>query len=140
MNDLPVPLLIPLLGLIAGCGALFNGEASPITMNSNPIGAQVLVDGDPVGTTPVTVDISVKEEHRVTFRMAGYDDVTCILNRKVGAGWIILDILAGVVPIIIDAATGSWYELSENACNVTLPRADQAALPQQMRDRYAGTV
>ncbi len=139
MKYLNVTLLIPLILLIAGCGALFNGEASPITMNSNPIGAQVLVDGDPVGTTPVTVDISVKEEHRVVFRMAGYDDVTCILNRKVGAGWIILDILGGVFPIIIDAATGSWYELSEDACNVTLPRADQAALSIERRETYAGT-
>ena len=98
------------------------------------------VDGDVVGATPVTIDLSVREEHRVTFRLDGYDDVTCILNRRVGTTWIILDILSGVVPIIIDAATGSWYELADDTCNVTLPRADQAALPQSMRESYAGNI
>jgi hypothetical protein len=140
MSELRLGLLITLTFLIAGCGALFNGATTPVSMNSNPIGAQVLLDGDPVGATPVTIDISVKEEHRVVFRMDGYGDVTCILNRSVGGGWVILDILGGLFPIIIDAATGSWYELSEDTCNVTLPRADEVALPQQLRDRYAGRI
>ena len=140
MKEFRIVLLVPLTLLIVGCAALFNGEATPVSMNSNPTGAQVLVDGDVVGATPITIDISVKEDHRVTFRLDGYDDVTCILNRKVGTTWIILDILAGVVPIIIDAATGAWYELADDTCNVTLPRADQSTLPQSMRESYGGKI
>lgn len=133
-------LLTPLTLVLVGCAALFNSKTSPISMNSNPVGAEVIVDGDRMGTTPISLDLSVKEEHRVVFRMDGYDDVTCILNRKVGAGWVILGILGGVLPIIIDAATGSWYELSENACSVTLLRANQAQVSEFLQKSYGGRL
>lgn len=140
MTTKRVALLTTLTLVLVGCGTLFNGKTSTISMSSNPVGAEVIVDGDRMGTTPISLDLSVKEEHRVVFRMDGYDEVTCILNRKVGTGWVILDILGGVIPIIIDAATGSWYELSENACNVTLPRANQAKISELIQKSYGGRL
>jgi hypothetical protein len=38
----------------------------------------------------------------------------------VGAGWVVLDVLAGLVGIIVDAATGAWYELDQDAVNAIL--------------------
>jgi hypothetical protein len=32
------------------------------------------------------------------------------VKGKVGVKWIVLDILGGFVPVIVDAATGNWYE------------------------------
>lgn len=115
--------------LASGCAALFNNKQTNVQMNSNPVGAEVLVNGNRVGTTPMSVQLSNKDNHTVTFRMAGRNDVSCILNRKVEAGWIILDVLSGLIPIVIDAATGSWYGL-DDACNATLPTtfADYAGI------------
>jgi PEGA domain len=121
------------------CAALFNAKTHPIQMNSNPAGAEVWVDGNRVGTTPTSVDLSIKEEHTVTFKMADHKDVTCLVNRKVGVGWVVLDVLGGLVPVIIDAATGSWYELDKNACNGDLGGGlNLAALSPQLRASYGG--
>ena len=38
----------------------------------------------------------------------------------VGGVWIVLDILGGVIPIVIDAATGNWYELDQDHVNALL--------------------
>ena len=37
-----------------------------------------------------------------------------MLTNRIGAGWVVLDILGGVVPVIIDAATGAWYAFDQN--------------------------
>jgi len=43
-----------------------------------------------------------------------------LLNNSVGAGWFVLDILGGLIPIIIDAATGNWYGLDQEHVNAVL--------------------
>jgi len=129
-----------LVGSAAGCAALFNGKTTPVQMNSNPVGAEVLVDGTRVGTTPMSVDLSNDQTHTVTFRIVGLSPVTCVLNRKVGVGWVVLDVLGGLIPVIIDAATGSWYELDKNVCNGTLGGADLdiTSLDPALQASYAG--
>jgi len=112
-----------LLFTVAGCATLFAHKTTAVSMNSNPTGAEVWIDGNRAGTTPVTIDLDHKSEHVVVFIKEGYEEVSCRLNRKVGAGWVVLDVLGGLFPIVIDAATGSWHSLDADVCNVTLPRA-----------------
>jgi hypothetical protein len=44
------------------------------------------------------------------------------IKKKVGAGYIVLDILAGLFPIIIDAATGSRYSLAQKNIDAVLEK------------------
>ena len=37
-----------------------------------------------------------------------------------GPLWIILDVISEIVPVIIDAATGAWYELDQKNINAIL--------------------
>src|SRR3954447_16295425 len=37
------------------------------------------------------------------------------VHRFVGAGWVVLDILCGLVPVVVDAASGSWSEYDDVA-------------------------
>jgi hypothetical protein len=39
------------------------------------------------------------------------EERTFQLRNEIGTLWIILDVVTGLVPIIVDAATGDWYEL-----------------------------
>ena len=48
-------------------------------------------------------------------------------RATVGASWVILDVLGGLVPIIIDAATGKWNSLDRETCNINLPQASSLA-------------
>ena len=111
--------LLVLLVVSTGCGALFAPKMKSVQVLSNPPGAQVLVDGAPVGVTPGVVNVVNKKSHTVLFRLPGYQDGTCMLTADLKALWLILD-LFGIVPLIVDAATGSWNEIGTSVCNVNL--------------------
>lgn len=105
---------------LTGCGALFNAGPEKVTFNSDPSGAEVWIDGTRFGTTPLVVDLSKEDDYTVSFRMEGYDEQVRVLNNKVSATYVILDVLGGIFPIVIDAATGSWYVLETDTMHVTL--------------------
>ena len=104
----------------AGCGALFNGGPATVQFTSTPDGAEVWVDGTPRGKTPIILDLAKNQNHAVIFKKEGYGDFGATINRKVSAGYVILDVLGGLLPVVIDAATGSWYVLGANTLHGAL--------------------
>jgi len=106
--------------LSSGCAAILGTKQKSFDLQSTPSGAEVFVDGNRIGTTPVKVKLSNQKEHTFVFRKEGYKEASCTLVRGTGAGWVILDILAGVVPVVVDAATGSWSQTKGSACSGTL--------------------
>ena len=103
-----------------GCATLFSSKRKTIEFTTEPTGANILLDGNRVGSTPFQMELENGRDYTVTFRMDGHQDVTCMLGNKVGAGWVILDILGGLFPVIIDAVTGDWNSLDKNVCTATL--------------------
>lgn len=108
---------------LAGCGALFNNGPELVTFTSQPDGASVYVNGTRRGTTPLTIPLAKNQDYTVSFRKEGHEEVVTTVNKQVGATWVILDVLGGLLPVIIDAATGSWYVLSTNAVHGSLGSA-----------------
>ena len=113
--------VVALASLTAGCATLFGDPLKTVAMASEPSEAEVWVNGLLLGTTPISLDLANTENHAVVFRKVGHRSVTCLLHAKVGAGWVVLDVLAGVIPVIVDAATGAWKGIEQDACNVVLP-------------------
>lgn len=103
-----------------GCGTIFSGGPDPVAFGSDPEGASVLVNGQEMGKTPVTLKLKPSKTYIVTFKREGYEDATVTLNSHVQAGWVVLDILAGVIGVAIDAATGGWKAFDEGQHYVTL--------------------
>ncbi len=68
------------------------------------------------------VQLQNDKEYKIEFRKEGFQTKTYNLGKRVGAGWIILDILGGLVPIIVDVATGGWYELDNTNVKVVLEK------------------
>ncbi len=115
-------LLAPALAVsLTACGALFNGSPANVAFNSTPSGAEIWIDGTARGVTPATLPLAKNKSYAVTFRKAGFGDATATIDRKVSAGYVILDVLGGIIPIVVDAATGSWYTLSTNNVSMNLP-------------------
>jgi hypothetical protein len=112
-------LVLPIL-ILPGCATLFASKRETVSFRTVPPGAEILINGNPVGTTPYQQDLQKKKEYIVTFRLAGHREVTCEIGKKVGAGWVVLDVLGGLVPIVIDAITGDWHSLDKKSCDVTL--------------------
>ena len=106
--------------LCTGCATLFAPKTHPLAISSEPRGAEVYVNGFKMGTTPVELSLKADKSYTIEYRKEGYESVSRIVNTKVGAGWIVLDVLGGFIPVIIDAATGAWKELDQDVVNAAL--------------------
>ena len=112
---------------VANCATLFGSHTKDLALTTDPAGAEVFVDGNRVGTAPVTFNVDNNKSHIVTFKMDGYHPATCTMQTATGAGWIILDVLGGLIPVIIDAATGDWDQLKGDGCHLVLDPIKPAA-------------
>ena len=106
--------------IFSSCATIFKGSTDDVNFSSDPSGAKVYVNGMLLGTTPVQLELKSKNSYTIEFKKEGYETKTVVLNNSVGAGWIVLDVLFGLVPIIVDAATGNWYELDQEHVNGVL--------------------
>lgn len=111
----------------SGCATIFSGGPEPIDFQSDPSAADVIVNGQSLGLTPVTLELLPERAYTVTFRKVGYDDVTITLDSHVQAGWVVLDVLGGLVPVVIDAATGKWKSFDSSHHFVRLTAATEVA-------------
>ncbi|HMN26177.1 MAG TPA: PEGA domain-containing protein [Ignavibacteriaceae bacterium] len=106
--------------IFSSCATIFKGSTDDVSFSSEPTGAKVYVNGNLLGTTPVQLELKSKNSYTIEFKKDGYETKTVLLNNSVGGGWIVLDILGGLFPVIIDAATGNWYELDQEHVNGVL--------------------
>ena len=111
-------LALSAIVLLSGCALLFKGTNQTVPFNSDPAGAEVYIDGAKMGTTPLQIQLKVDRSYTVTFKKDGKER-TVILRNEIGPIWVVLD-LFGLAPLIIDAATGAWYELQPGQVNVDL--------------------
>jgi hypothetical protein len=107
---------------LSGCATLFANKNPEVNMASDPQGAKVYVNDDLVGTTPVRIKLKNNKDYTVEFRKDGYQSKSYFLGKHVGGGWIILDVLTGLVPVLIDAVTGDWYELDNDNVHMVLEK------------------
>jgi hypothetical protein len=116
----PACLTMAVAGLITGCASVFGSKHHDFTFDTQPAAAQVVVDGTPVGNTPVVVNLSNTQAHTVVFRKQGYEEIGCKIQKATGAGWVVLDILTGVVAVVVDAVTGDWAHNTTYQCVQTM--------------------
>jgi predicted small secreted protein len=120
MKTKAIAILILFAFLLSSCATLFKGASEKVNFGSDPTGAKVYINGQYMGTTPFELKLQSKQTYNIEFRKDGFQNKTVLITNNVGAGWIILDILAGLIPIIVDAATGNWMQLDQTNVNAAL--------------------
>ncbi|WP_228236839.1 PEGA domain-containing protein [Allomuricauda sp. M10] len=122
MRKITLTLSVCVFMLLAfnSCATLFGKKSHALAIGSEPRGAEVYVNGFKMGTTPVELNLKADKSYTIEFRKEGYQSVSRVVNTKVGAGWIVLDVLGGIIPVIVDAATGNWNKLDQDAVNAVL--------------------
>lgn len=55
-----------------------------------------------MGRTPLTLQLPADKQYLMSFRRSGYEDATVSLNTHAQAGWVVLDILAGMIGVAVD--------------------------------------
>jgi hypothetical protein len=106
----------------SSCATLFKGTTEDVMFSSNPDPAEVWVNGAKLGLTPCTLNLETKKTYSVEFRKEGFATEIRTITNHVGAGWIILDVLGGLVPVIVDAATGAWYSFNQKNVDAVLKK------------------
>ncbi len=114
--------------VLSGCAALFKGHSERVEFSSAPSGASVYVNGVLKGYAPLQLKLETKRTYDVEFRMEGYQPVRATITNRIGAGWVVLDILGGLFPVIIDAATGAWYSFDQEHVNAAFEVAEDDLL------------
>lgn len=112
--------LLPAVALTMGCATLFSSGSVPVALQSDTPGADVYVNGTLRGKTPLTLELDNTKPVTVTFKMAGRQDQTVDISTKTRGGFVVLDVLGGLLPVIVDAATGEWKTLDQKTVNVNL--------------------
>jgi hypothetical protein len=115
-------VLFSLLFLLSSCATIFKGTNQEVAFRSDPQKAEVWVNGLKIGETPVSIKLESKKTYQIEFRKEGYKAVQKTISNHVGAGWVILDVVCGLVPVIVDAATGAWYSLDQKNVDAVMER------------------
>ncbi len=93
-----------------------------------------------MGTTPLEVRLSADQTYVVEFLKEGYDPITRVVSSKVGAGWVILDLFGGLIPLVVDAATGNWKRLDHSYVSAALVPNQAYGINQEKIDRMRQDV
>jgi hypothetical protein len=124
-----VTLVFLMIG--AGCATVTGGARDQhVKITSNPVGATVLVDGQPVGQTPADVKLCRKTEHNVEVAYPGYDTAQTTIHRKLNP-WLFGNILVGgPLGLVVDICTDATHNLSPDEIHLQLQNEGSGARAQ----------
>ncbi len=118
-------LLVPVL-FLTGCASIVGKSAFPLTINSNPDGANISIQDEKgtkvfTGTTPTTVTLNAGEayfhakSYNITFSKTGYADQYAVVKASL-SGWYFGNIVFGglIGILIVDPITGKMWKLPAN--------------------------
>jgi hypothetical protein len=115
-------VLFSFVFLVSSCATVFKGTTQEVGFHSEPQKAEVWVNGAKLGETPVSLRLECKKTYIIEFRKEGYKSVTKTITNHVGAGWVILDVISGLLPVIVDAVTGAWYGFDQKNVDAQLEK------------------
>lgn len=137
-----------LIGIVlsAGCASIVKGPTQEIGISSSPMNARVTVDGGQIfGATPVVARLDRDRHHFVTVSKPGYEARSVAITSEFSPLAIIGGNLIswGPVGMLVDLASGSSYDLTPDAVDVSLtPTADlnQTQLPTPASNQVVVTA
>ena len=118
--------LLPLIMLfvVCACSTVVNGKKQLISISSNVKGADIIVDGKNVGTTPFNGKVDRGNDVTVTLQKDGYEPKTIVVNSDVApAFWAnILFIYGSSSSSTTDYLSGAMYKYSPAHYNIDLEK------------------
>lgn len=130
MKSVPLPvlavLIAPLVFLAGGCASIVKGTTQAIPVATSPSGADVKLDGNKVGQTPLSVAVKRKGDHLMTIEKPGYQTESFAITRNIGGAVFGNIIAGGLVGWGVDAISGAQWNLTPVTINVTMKPATGA--------------
>ena len=121
LRPLLAGMLCAALLLAPGCASIFTpGAERPVRVESDPTGADVLVNGELRGVTPLIVKVDRRDVHDVVVALEGYEP----FEREVRPGlngWLFGNLVfGGLIGLAIDFINGADKAPSPGRIRATL--------------------
>ena len=120
-------ILVVLLLAAPGCATLVTpGNDRPVRVQSVPAGADVYVNDDHRGKTPLTVSVSRRDSHRIRIEKEGFEPYASEVRPRLN-GWVFGNLLfGGLVGLVIDAVSGATKSPSPGRFQVFMQDVGEA--------------
>lgn len=110
-----------ILSLIS-CATIMKGSSQEINFSSNPSGAQIKINGTPMGNTPTILKLKSGNEHAVRLELDGYMPFETKITKSM-SGWAWGNIVfGGIIGLIVDFSTGAVYKLNQDQISAQLQK------------------
>jgi hypothetical protein len=123
--------------LLAGCGTVLHGSRQDIVVQSSAPGTTV--QSSPVSVAvaaPGTLSLERKNNYVLTFTAPGYAPAAVNVTNSIGVGTVIADVLlTGLIGVVVDGLTGSWYGLNPETASPTLVKLAGTVGPNEIHIR-----
>lgn len=115
--------IIGIIFISSSCATIIHGSKQDVSISSYPSSANVIINNQNKGKTPLTTSLSRKDNHTVKIELDGYTPYETKFTRKVD-GWIAGNIIfGGVIGLAVDAITGGMYKLTPDQIQAELKNA-----------------
>lgn len=112
--------MLAALVITSGCATVVKGTTQNIPISSDPAGADILIDGLFVGTTPTSIDVKRKRDHLVVIQKTDYVPESVALVKNIGGAVWGNIITGGPIGWGVDAVSGSQNNLYPSTISVKL--------------------
>jgi len=133
-------LILLLLGILPGCATIVKGTTQSIPVASDPSRADVWVDGNLRGRTPVDLELKRKRNHLVTIEKAGHQSKSVPVVKDVGGAVWGNILLGGLIGWGVDATSGAQNNLNPKSISVKLEPSIEKSAAKQETQRQATFV
>lgn len=134
----PKKLLVPITAvpflLLTGCASILNGGKQSLTLDSQPSGSTVYMNGNEIGTTPILYTYTPQDGEEVVFeiRMPGYQNATVSMRPERNGSVLFADAMLFHIPYLVDRNSPALYSLPTSQFTVDLYREQPADVVRYM--------
>jgi hypothetical protein len=105
-------ITIAAIATLFGCASIIHGSTQDIAISTNPSGANVVVDGETLGRTPVIAHLKRGDNHMLRAELPGYVPYEMAFTKEV-SGWVWGNLVfGGLIGLAVDAISGGLYYLT----------------------------
>jgi hypothetical protein len=98
--------------MLSSCATILKGNKDVVSFRTNPPGADIIVNDNYIGKTPLMTEINGNRQQRIEFQLDSSKSKIIFIDNHCQAGYVIFDILlTGLIGIVVDAATADWNSL-----------------------------
>lgn len=115
--------------LFYGCATIISGTSQVLTFQSNPSGAEVVINGTSIGVTPLTTTVARKNDTKVVIKKDGYKEQSFVLKQKLEPWFWGNIIFGGVIGSTTDGLSGATVEYSPDQYYTTLEPVEPPSPP-----------